>query len=229
VKTQRTLPPPATRPASRAPGPQLSPTYTIPTLERTSTRHLSLALLLRVAPPALQVLLPWLSPVLSPWLYREGDNQGRIQVLTQVAYARHPRQLGKRSTRCGREALHTMRGRKALHTMRARAYLQITTRGLDSVCVSRHSRAARHRQRIDRGSARARSRPFSLLCMPSNTETRVLFCIIAADKINSLSLIHINNRVLHCDSIKGSNVPGAGFDPLRGVTRLHQVIHQVQP
>ena len=90
-----------------APGPQLSPTYTIPTLERTSTRHLSLALLLRVAPPALQVLLPWLSPVLSPWLYREGDNQGRIQVLTQVAYARHPRQLGKRSTRCGREALHT--------------------------------------------------------------------------------------------------------------------------
>ena len=119
-----------------------------------------------------------------------------------------------------RSAPHTMRGRKALHTMRARAYLQITTRGLDSVCVSRHSRAARHRQRIDRGSARARSRPFSLLCMPSNTETRVLFCIIAADKINSLSLIHINNRVLHCDSIKGSNVPGAGFDPLREVTRL---------
>ena len=34
------------------------------------------ALLLRVAPPALQVLLPWLSPVLSPWLYtepREGE------------------------------------------------------------------------------------------------------------------------------------------------------------
>ena len=145
-KSEDTAHAPATRdpPGQPGAGPAaLPPTYTIPTLERTSTRHFSSTSLACVAPPALQVLLPWLSPVLSPWLYREGDNQGRIQVLTQVAYARHPRQLGKRSTRCGREALHTRCAGAKRSTRCGRELIYKLQRAVSTLSVSLVTRAPR--------------------------------------------------------------------------------------